>query len=97
MRRAARVDANQAWIVEALEKVGARVYWIKEPVDLLVGFRGETILLEVKNPARTSKKPDSRMTPAQIEFRDKWNGGRFAVVETLDEVYAAVLGQEAMK
>ena len=48
--RALRVDENQKAIVKALEQVGAFVWIIGRPVDLLVGFRGMTILMEVKNP-----------------------------------------------
>ena len=90
MRRAARTDANQPWILEALRKVGARVYYIKEPVDLLVGFRGQTYLLEIKTP-------DGRMTKSQQDFLDTWNGGPVSVVSTLDELFAAILGTDAMK
>lgn len=39
MRHAARVDANQAAIVAALEAAGATVEVIGQPLDLLVGFR----------------------------------------------------------
>ena len=48
MRRAARVDANQAEIVAALRQAGASVWIIGIPVDLLVGFRGMTIAVEIK-------------------------------------------------
>jgi hypothetical protein len=55
MRRAAKVDANQAEIVAALRKAGATV----EPLhrqgggcpDLLVGYRGENFLIEIKIPS----------------------------------------------
>ena len=49
MKRAARIDAHQPAIVQALRDMGATVYYIKEPVDLVVGYRGMTILMEVKN------------------------------------------------
>ena len=53
MRRAARVDANQIQIVSALRAAGAYVWIIGLPVDLLVGYKGHTFLVEVKS---TSKK-----------------------------------------
>ncbi|MGH9158180.1 MAG: hypothetical protein ACRD1K_20620 [Acidimicrobiales bacterium] len=49
-RQAARIDPNQPEIVEALRKAGAQVYPIQWPFDLLVAFRGELHLLEVKVP-----------------------------------------------
>ena len=47
-RRDARTDANEAEIIEALEKVGAKVWRIKWPLDLLVAFRSTFYVLEVK-------------------------------------------------
>ena len=43
-------DANQPEIVQALRDIGARVFLIGQPLDLLVAFRGKLILMEVKNP-----------------------------------------------
>lgn len=47
---ARRVDANQAEIIKALEKVGCHVSRIEKPVDLLVSYRGTWFVIEVKNP-----------------------------------------------
>ena len=72
MRRAARVDVNQAAIVDALRKVGAHVEVIGKPVDLLVCFRGQTSLMECKDGAKT---PGNRpLTPAQNDFLATWPG-----------------------
>ena len=89
MRNAARTDAVQGPIVRALEAVGARVYYIKLPVDLLVGFRGRNILLECKSP-------NGRLTKDQEKFKATWNG-EVHVVQTPEEALAAVLGKEVMK
>ena len=43
-------DANQPEIVQALRSIGAIVFLIGIPLDLLVAFRGKLILMEVKNP-----------------------------------------------
>jgi hypothetical protein len=67
MRRAAKVDANQAAIVAALRQIGARAVYIKEPVDLLVGFRGVNYLLEVKNADGKDE-----ITRAQAAFMATW-------------------------
>ena len=50
MRRAARRDDNEKAIVEALRAVGATVYYLDEPCDLLVGMNNKTLLMECKNP-----------------------------------------------
>ncbi len=76
MRYAARVDENQAAIVQALRDAGAYVWIIGLPVDLLVGFRDRTLLMEVKT---TSKK---RLTGLQADFFEKWTGGTLCRVDS---------------
>jgi len=83
MRRAARQDNNHHELVEALKKIGARCFYIKEPVDLVVGFRGRSILLEVKSPG----KP---LTQAQEEFFATWPGEAY-LCHTVDEAINAVV------
>lgn len=62
MRYAARVDANQAQIVSALRAAGAYVWIIGLPVDLLVGFNGQTFLVEIKDG------PKKALTRLQQDF-----------------------------
>lgn len=91
MRRAAKVDANQAEIVAALRKIGASV----QPLhavgagcpDLLVGWRGITTLLEVKD----GKKPPSarKLTEDQVKWHAEWRG-QVTVVETVEQAIEAV-------
>jgi hypothetical protein len=52
MRYAARVDKNQAEIVKALRDAGAYVWIIGLPVDLLVGYKGHSFLVEVKDGSK---------------------------------------------
>jgi len=75
MRRyAARADGNQKDIVAGLRSAGAAV----APThtvgagfpDLLVGFEGKNILMEVKDPSKP--KNDQRLTPAQVKFHSEW-------------------------
>lgn len=82
MRRAAKIDANQPAIVAALRALGAFV----QPLhtvgqgcpDLLVAFRGQTLLVEVKDG---SKPPSARaLTPDQKMWHANWQGGPLAVV-----------------
>ena len=75
MRYAARVDQNQEEIVKALRDAGAYVCIIGLPVDLLVGYNGQTFLVEVKT---NSKKT---LTKLQQVFFEKWIGGRLERIE----------------
>ena len=75
MRYAKRVDANQDAIVSALRAAGAYVWIIGLPVDLLVGYKGRTFLVEVKTD---SKK---RLTALQADFFESWAGGTLCRVD----------------
>ena len=86
MRHAARIDANQEQIVTALRAMGATVRIVTQGnglPDLLVGFRGVTILMEVKDG---QKVPSARkLTPAEQKFFEEWRGGIVAIVNSVDE------------
>lgn len=86
MRKAARVDSNSDEIVTALRAMGATVRIVTQGnglPDLLVGFRGVTILMEVKDG---KKVPSARkLTPAEQKFFDEWRGGIVAIVNSVDE------------
>lgn len=86
MRRKAKRDTSEAPIIIALRMVGATVHQVNDPglPDLLVGFRGETFLLEVKT------KKWSKFTPLQDEFMEGWRGGTVAKVRTVDEALIAI-------
>lgn len=84
MRRAAKVDRSQGNIVAALRKIGAHVTYIKEPVDLLVGFRGRSLVLEIKEPGGT-------LTPNQREFFATFKGEAY-IVHGIDDAIKAVKG-----
>ena len=60
--------------------------------DLLVGFRGKTALLEVKD----GRKPPSarKLTEAEQRFFDEWRGGTLAIVNSVDEAIAVVMRME---
>lgn len=86
MRRAARVDENQGLIVKALRACGATVRIITQGdgiPDLLVGYRGHTILMEVKDG---NKPPSARqLTAAEQIFFDQWTGGKLFIVNSVEE------------
>ena len=88
MRRAAKVDANQAAIVDALRAEGASVVHIshKGVPDLLVGHEGVTYLLEVKNADGRN-----RLTADQIEFHKTWRGAGIWIVHTPEQALDIVL------
>jgi Holliday junction resolvase len=83
---ARRVDDNQSDIVKALRACGAVVRVITQGdgiPDLLVAYRGYTILIEVKDG---SKSPSHRkLTDAEQEFFDKWTGGMLVIVNSVEE------------
>lgn len=83
---ARRIDANQNAIVDALRACGAVVRVVTQGdgiPDLLVGYRGYTLLLEVKDG---SKPPSARtLTEAEQKFFDEWKGGMVAIVNSADE------------
>lgn len=86
MRRAARVDSNSHEIVEGLRKAGAYVRVITQGdglPDLLVGYRGHTLLIEIKD----GQKPPSqqKLTEAEQKFFDEWPGGPLVKASSLDE------------
>jgi hypothetical protein len=76
IRRAARVDANQEQIVSALRAAGAYVWIIGLPVDLLVGYKNHTFVVEVKDG------PKRRLTNLQEEFFKNWTGGTLARIDS---------------
>lgn len=97
--RAKRRDESEPAIVEALRAVGAYVALLDGGglPDLLVGFQGRTILLEVKTPqkngrARSRNHEGGRgeLKPRQASFLDAWCGGTVAVVHTPAEALAAI-------
>jgi len=81
VRRAAKVDANQAQIVEALRDAGASVTLLHMVgggcPDLLVGIHGVTGLVECKVKG-------GKFTEHQIKWWDEWRGGPIAQVTDVE-------------
>lgn len=95
MRRAARADANQPEIVEALRKVGAKVAHLHVApglLDLLVGFRGRLYWVEVKDGRK--KPSDRELTPAEKTVFKEWREfvevGAIAKVESVDDAMRVI-------
>ncbi len=83
-RHAKKRDLNEPEIVKALRAIGCTVLLADHP-DLIVGYRGRTFLLEVKNPHGAS-----RLTDSQKALRRNWNGGPLAFVYSVDEAVEVV-------
>jgi len=88
MRRAARRDANEQDIIKAMRGAGAYVKVVNDEglFDLLVSYRGETLLIEVKDGA----KPPSarRLTEAEQSFHNEWPGSDLYIIASVDEALA---------
>ncbi len=83
-RRAAKRDANEAEIKDALKAVGASVVTIsaKGVPDLLVGYRGVNYLLETKGKR-------GKLTPDQVQFFEDWCG-EASVVRTVEDALKVI-------
>jgi hypothetical protein len=87
-RTNARKDANHDDIVRFLRDVGATVQTLHQvgngAPDLLVGWRGVNLALEVKDG---SKPPSKRkLTPDEEQWHATWSG-QIAIVESTDDVW----------
>lgn len=85
MRRASRRDVNERRVIDALRACGAYVKQINDAgaFDLLVYYRGYTLLLEVKDG---DKSPSARaLTPAEAKFHAEWPGQNLYIVNSEHE------------
>lgn len=91
-RYARAVDENHGAIVRALRSVGATVQSIASvgqgTPDLLVGFRRQTYLLEVKDG---SKSPSRRaLTDLEGTWHAEWKGLPVLIVENVEDALRAI-------
>ena len=77
-----RTDANERDIIRAMEKIGAKIYRVAKPLDLLVTFRQRTLLMEVKTE-------DGKLTKVQEDFLAIWPG-EVHIVRSIDEAITAL-------
>ena len=92
MRRAAKVDRNQAEVVNLLWQCGASVEILSAVgqgvPDLLVGWRDQNFLLELKDG---EKPPSARaLTADERDWHAKWNG-QVDTVDSFDAAWEAIL------
>ena len=92
MRRAAKIDANQAAIVKALRQLGCTVQSLAAVgdgvPDLLVGAFGTTLLMEVKDPKQPPSK--RKLKPLQEIWHREWTGGPVSIVMDIEGAVRAV-------
>lgn len=94
-RRAAKRDANEREIIDALERCGAIVRQLsgEEVPDLLVGYRDRTYLLGVKAPdGPRGGTSHGRNRDSGDQRPLEWNGGPWEVVTTIEEAVETVTG-----
>lgn len=97
MRLKPKIDGNQTEVVTALRAIGCTVHSLAAcghgMPDLLVGYRGRTTLLEVKDG---SLPPSKRaLTPDQAAWHAEWRGDQVRVVTDRVGALACVSGVES--
>jgi len=82
-RYAAKRDANEAQLVDALQRLGWSVLKVSEPgaPDLVCGRGAALVLVEVKGDK-------GQLRASQRRFRERWRGPAPVVVRTLADVEA---------
>ena len=90
-RLKAKVDGNQADIVEALRSAGATVQHLHQLgqgcPDLLIGFRDRNYLLEIKDGRLSPSR--RRLTAQEADWARAWRG-QVTVVESVQEALGAI-------
>ena len=95
-RWAARPDSTRQAIVDALRAYGCTVYDLRMPVDLLVGYQGQTLLIECKRLEGKRDPKPTKHTKAQITFLSMWTGGPVATVTDAEGAIRAVRAMEGV-
>lgn len=87
----ARVDANHPEVVKALRAAGIEAHSTAAVgngfPDVVAGFRGVNVLLEIKNGTRDC---DRRLTVAEDKFHLSWPG-QVHIVSTPEEAVLTVI------
>lgn len=94
MRRAAKVDGNQAEIVEALRGIPECSVLVLSAVgdgcpDIAVGYRGANLFFEIKDPTQPPHRHE--LTADQKDFHNAWKG-QVQKVFSLKEIITAMTG-----
>lgn len=77
-----RVDENQKSIIHTFIALGASVLNLSTVgrgcPDLLIGYRGKTVLVEIKSNEK------AKFTEPQIKFMQEWRGGAVSRIDSVD-------------
>jgi hypothetical protein len=84
----AKADANQPEIVKEFRRLGAyvlHIHRLKNCCDLVVCFKGQVVMVEVKMPGKT-------LTEGEDKFAGEWlaANGKYAVITTIKEAQGLV-------
>ena len=77
-----RVDENQKSLIHTFICLGASVLNLSTVgrgcPDLLIGYKGKTVLVEIKSSAKAT------FTEPQIKFMQGWRGGAVSRIDSVD-------------
>ena len=77
-----RVDENQKALIHTFIALGASVLNLSTVgrgcPDLLIGYRGKTVLVEIK------RNEKAKYTEPQIKFMQEWRGGAVSRIDSVD-------------
>jgi hypothetical protein len=91
-----RTDDNQKSVVTALRKIPNLSVTSSHTIgkgfpDLVIGYKGNNYLIELKDGAKT--KSQKKLTIAEVKFHDEWNG-QVAICESVEEIFKIILCKE---
>ncbi len=84
-RHSAKRDGNEAELFEALRAAGVSVYRLDQPTDAVIGYRGKTLLIEIKMPGAS-------LNENQKKFFAEWKGQTPPILRTVDDALALLEG-----
>ena len=77
-----RVDENQKQLIHTFIALGASVLNLSTVgrgcPDLLIGYRGKSVLVEIKRDSKAS------YTESQVKFMQNWRGGAISRIDSVD-------------
>ena len=96
-----RIDGNQRAVIEALTRLGCFVQSLSAVgagcPDLLVGYRGQWILAEIKDGDKSPSRRELTEAEKSWHKRAKADGLPIETWESAEQAVCAVIGQEAQK
>jgi hypothetical protein len=91
-RRAAKIDKNQAEIVNALRRIPGVTVQLGVD-DIFVGCKKKNYWFEIKEPGAVSKKTgkilDSKIKPSQHKLLNHWTG-HYSIVHNISQILAEI-------